>query len=102
VSIAKAGVDAMAVANAIEKEPMGITSSIIAPGPNADTEGIERLLKKDNQYKAVPIGRFGTEKEIADATVYLFSDLGNFVNVETLVRRCCDTPRCRECLLICF
>jgi peroxisomal 2,4-dienoyl-CoA reductase len=101
-SIAKAGVDAMAVANAIKKGPMGITSNVVAPGPNADTEGIERLLKKDNQYKAVPIGRFGTAKEIADATIYLFSDLGNFVNEETLVHRCCGTLRCRECLLICF
>jgi len=88
VSVAKAGVDAMAVSIAIEQGPRGITSNIIAPGPIADTEGIDRLSKKEareNSYKAVPAGRFGTVKEIADATIYLFSDSGNYVNGETLV-----------------
>jgi peroxisomal 2,4-dienoyl-CoA reductase len=88
VSVAKAGVDAMAMSVAIEQGPRGITSNVIAPGPIADTEGMDRLAKKDNlerQYKAVPIGRYGTVKEIADATVYLFSDSGNYVNGETLV-----------------
>ncbi|KAH3957083.1 hypothetical protein HBI17_219790 [Parastagonospora nodorum] len=88
VSVAKAGVDAMAMSIAIEQGPKGITSNVIAPGPIADTEGIERLSKKETReksYKAVPIGRYGTVKEIADATIYLFSDSGNFVNGETLV-----------------
>lgn len=88
VSVAKAGVDAMAMSIAIEQGPRGITSNVIAPGPIADTEGIDRLSKKEDRersYKAVPIGRYGTVKEIADATVYLFSDSGNFVNGETLV-----------------
>ncbi|KAH7379423.1 peroxisomal 2,4-dienoyl-CoA reductase-like protein SPS19 [Phaeosphaeria sp. MPI-PUGE-AT-0046c] len=88
VSVAKAGVDAMAMSVAIEQGPKGITSNVIAPGPIANTEGIDRLSKKEDRersYKAVPIGRYGTVKEIADATVYLFSDSGNFVNGETLV-----------------
>jgi peroxisomal 2,4-dienoyl-CoA reductase len=88
VSIAKAGVDAMAMSVAIEQGPRGITSNVIAPGPIADTEGIDRLSKKENRdkaYKAVPSGRYGTVKEIADATIYLFSDTGNYVNGETLV-----------------
>jgi peroxisomal 2,4-dienoyl-CoA reductase len=88
VSVAKAGVDAMSVAIAIEQGPKGITSNVIAPGPIADTEGIDRLSKKETRtraYKAVPSGRYGTVKEIADATIYLFSDAGNYVNGETLV-----------------
>lgn len=88
VSVAKAGVDAMAMALAIEQGPRGITSNVIAPGPIADTEGIDRLSKKDNReraFKAVPLQRYGTVKEIADATIYLFSDTGNYVNGETLV-----------------
>jgi peroxisomal 2,4-dienoyl-CoA reductase len=88
VSVAKAGVDAMSVSIAIEQGPKGITSNVIAPGPIADTEGMERLAQKesrDKAYKAVPSGRYGSVKEIADATVYLFSDAGNFVNGETLV-----------------
>lgn len=88
VSVAKAGVDAMAMSIAIEQGPKGLTSNIIAPGPIADTEGMDRLAKKENReksYKVVPSGRYGTVKEIADATIYLFSDSGNFVNGETLV-----------------
>jgi peroxisomal 2,4-dienoyl-CoA reductase len=49
---------------------------------------MSRLSKSDSRSKAaktIPIGRWGTVKEIADATVYLFSDAGNFVNGETLV-----------------
>jgi peroxisomal 2,4-dienoyl-CoA reductase len=102
VSIAKAGVDAMAMSIAIEQGPKGITLNVIAPGPIADSEGIERLWKKENkekQQKAVPIGRFGTAKEIADATIYLFSDSGSFVSGETLVGKCCGTPRYEEYLL---
>jgi peroxisomal 2,4-dienoyl-CoA reductase len=102
VSIAKAGVDAMSTSIAIEQGPKGIKSNVIAPGPIADSEGIERLWKKGNkekQHKAVPIGRFGTAKEIADATIYLFSDSGSFVNGETLVGKCCGAPRCEEYLL---
>lgn len=88
VSVAKAGIDAMSVSVAIEQGPRGITSNIIAPGPIADTEGMARLAKKEHleeSYKAVPLGRFGYVKEIADATVYLFSDAGNFVNGDTIV-----------------
>jgi peroxisomal 2,4-dienoyl-CoA reductase len=105
VSIAKAGVDAMAISVAIEQGIKGITSNVIAPGPIAGSEGISRLWKKENkekQQKAVPTGRFGVAKEIADATVYLFSDAGSFVNGETLVGTCFDAPRYNEGLLIRF
>lgn len=34
---------------------------------------------------SVPLGRYGSVKEIADATIYLFSDSGNYVNGATLV-----------------
>jgi peroxisomal 2,4-dienoyl-CoA reductase len=88
VSVAKAGVDAMAMSVAIEQGPKGITSNIIAPGPIADTEGVARLSKsehRDSSAKSIPSGRYGTVKEIADATIYLFSDAGNYVNGETLV-----------------
>ena len=50
---------------------------------------MERLAKQSensNQLKkGIPLGRYGTVKEVADATVYLFSDSANYVNGETLV-----------------
>lgn len=49
---------------------------------------MERLARKEDiaaHMKRIPAGRWGTVKEIADATVYLFSDAGNYVNGEVLV-----------------
>ncbi|KAL9593043.1 MAG: hypothetical protein Q9219_007690 [cf. Caloplaca sp. 3 TL-2023] len=88
VSVAKAGVDALSASTALEFGPQGLTSNIIAPGPIGGTEGMERLSRKEDTargMKNVPLGRYGTVKEIADATVYLFSDAGNFVNGSVLV-----------------
>lgn len=88
VSVAKAGVDALSASTAIEFGPHGVTSNIIAPGPIGGTEGMERLSRKEDVEKSiqlVPLGRWGTVKEIADATVYLFGDAGNFVNGSVLV-----------------
>lgn len=88
VSVAKAGVDAMSNSVSIEFGPRGVTSNVIAPGPIGGTEGMERLAKSEHAaagLKNIPLGRWGTVKEIADATIYLFSDAGNFVNGSTLV-----------------
>ncbi|KAL1967732.1 hypothetical protein VTN77DRAFT_2989 [Rasamsonia byssochlamydoides] len=88
VSVAKAGVDALSNNVALEFGPLGVTSNIIAPGPIANTEGVERLLPstdKANAPKRQPLGRFGSVRDIADATVYLFSDAGSYVNGQTLV-----------------
>lgn len=85
---AKAGIDALSSAVCLEQGPFGVTSNIIAPGPIAGTEGMERLAKKDANEEAsrqIPSGRMGSVKEIADATVFLFGDAGNYVNGATLV-----------------
>ncbi|CAK4032279.1 Hypothetical predicted protein [Lecanosticta acicola] len=83
---AKAAVDQISNSLAIEYGPYGITSNVITPGPIAGTEGMERLSSKDVQLgRFVPVGRLGEVREIADATVYLFSDAGNFVNGNILV-----------------
>ena len=73
---------------AIEFGPRGITSNVIAPGPIAGTEGMERLARKEDAAegkKQIPLGRWGTVREIADATVYLFSEAAGYVNGTTLV-----------------
>jgi peroxisomal 2,4-dienoyl-CoA reductase len=89
-AVAKAGVDALSASTAIEYGPRGITSNVITPGPIAGTEGMDRLGNKEAEaagsaFKQIPLGRYGSVKEIADGTVYLFSDAGNFVNGEVLV-----------------
>jgi peroxisomal 2,4-dienoyl-CoA reductase len=88
VTSAKAAVDQLAWSVCIEQGPRGVTSNVISPGPIAGTEGMERLSADQNQATAakhIPSGRWGHVKEISDATVYLFSDTGNYVNGEILV-----------------
>ncbi|OGM46587.1 peroxisomal 2 [Aspergillus bombycis] len=88
VSVAKAGVDALSHSVAIEFGPLGMTSNIIAPGPIASTEGVDRLVPADameGYVKTQPLGRFGSVRDIADATVYLFADTGSYVSGQTLV-----------------
>ena len=109
LSVAKSGVDALSNSAAVELGPRGLTSNVIAPGPIQGTEGMERLARKEDLergMKSVPIGRCkssvssrhsqpfpdtsvfppgGRVKEIADATVFIFGDTGNFVNGQTLV-----------------
>lgn len=91
VAVAKAGVDALSNSLALEFGPRGVTSNVIAPGGIAGTEGLERLSRPDSMADAVkhnPLGRWGTVKEVSDATVFLFSDAGNYVNGQTLVGEC--------------
>ena len=89
--VAKAGVDALSSQVAIEYGPFGITSNVIAPGPIGGTEGMDRLAKKTpddqlpNRLKRIPLGRWGSVKEISDATVFLFSDTGNYVTGQVTV-----------------
>lgn len=50
---------------------------------------MDRLSKKiepgTTPGRQIPVGRWGKVKEIADATVYLFSDAGNYVSADNLV-----------------
>ena len=103
-SAAKAGVDALAYQVCVEEGPRGITSNVISPGPIAGTEGLERLsmsgMEESKSARTIPSQRWGRVKEIADATVYLFSDAGNYVNGEILVGELCSPspPLSFECL----
>jgi NAD(P)-dependent dehydrogenase (short-subunit alcohol dehydrogenase family) len=63
---------------------------VIGPGPISGTEGMDRLNKThkagdDKGARAIPCGRYGIVKELADVTVYLFSDAGNYVISHTIV-----------------
>ena len=90
VSAAKAAVDSIMASVALEYGPRGVTSNVVAPGGIAETEGLARLGSSQDQYredygKAIPSGRPGTVRDIADATVYIFSEAGSYVNGHVLV-----------------
>lgn len=100
VSVAKAGIDALSHSVAVEFGPLGVTSNIIAPGPIAATEGMDRLLPSDAKkvyIKTQPLGRIGSVRDIADATVYVFADTGSYVSGQVLVGMFPSRAQTMEC-----
>ncbi|KAG5927280.1 hypothetical protein E4U42_002396 [Claviceps africana] len=90
VAAAKASVDSLMASVALEYGPRGVTSNVISPGAVADTEGTARLVSTDeaalrSHARSIPTGRLGTVRDIADATVYLFSSAASHVNGHVLV-----------------
>jgi 2,4-dienoyl-CoA reductase [(3E)-enoyl-CoA-producing], peroxisomal len=83
VTAAKAGIDALNTQMCIEYGPRGITSNVIAPGGIKGTEGLSRLNKSkstDNSPKGIPLQRWGTVADIADATIFLFSPAAKYIS----------------------
>ncbi|KAG8830664.1 hypothetical protein FRC17_004498 [Serendipita sp. 399] len=100
VSAAKAGVDALSRVLAVEEGPHGVRSNVIAPGPIEGTEdieraddvaGMDRLGRKrpdgttDRGEEFIPTQRLGTSLEIAQASVFLFSDAARFITGQVIV-----------------
>lgn len=81
VGAAKAGVDALSNALAVELGPLGIRSNCIAPGAIDNTEGMSKLAPGGSEsiVSKIPLQRMGEARDIADATVYLFSPAGQYV-----------------------
>ena len=102
VNVAKAGVDALSTNVALEFGPRGITSNVIAPGPIGGTEGMERLSRKEDvkgNLKRIPMGRYGTVRDIADATVYLFSEAAGYISGTVMVGELASFPFFTHALL---
>jgi gluconate 5-dehydrogenase len=87
-SAAKAGLDALTRALAVELGPKGITCNAIAPGYFA-TELNKPLMANAEFNEFVqhrtPVGRWGQPEELGGAVVFLASDAGSFVNGHTLM-----------------
>ncbi|KAF8679888.1 Enoyl-(Acyl carrier protein) reductase [Rhizoctonia solani] len=94
MSAAKAGVDALSRVLAVEEGPRGVRSNVIAPGPISGTEGMDRLGAKisDKDKKAlglmvtsdIPLQRTGHIGDIANATIFLFSNAASWITGQTL------------------
>ncbi|KAI8068457.1 hypothetical protein BC940DRAFT_272954 [Gongronella butleri] len=86
---AKAAIDALTKHWAVELGPHGVRVNGIAPGPVADTEGMQRLGKlrgpNDNLDARIPLGRQGATMDIAQAGVFLLSDSAAWITGVTLV-----------------
>lgn len=88
VGAAKAGVDALSNALAVELGPLGIRSNCIAPGIIANTEGYDRLSRgksPEELCRHVPLQRPGYKEDIANATIFLFSDAASYITGDVMV-----------------
>lgn len=83
VCAAKAGVDQLTRTAAMEWGPAGVRVNSIDPGPIQDTEGMRRLAPDEAAAEAttaaVPLGRWGTVDDIAEAALWLSSERASFV-----------------------
>ncbi|KAG0690789.1 Glucose-6-phosphate 1-dehydrogenase [Pichia californica] len=86
VGAAKAGIDALSNALAVELGPIGIRCNCIAPGPIGNTEGYNKLVpNKENFQSKIPLQRVGETKDIANSTVFLFSPAAEWITGAILV-----------------
>src|SRR3954447_468568 len=83
VCAAKAGVDMLTRALAMEGGRDGIRVNAIIPGPIDGTEGRARLAPTPEAKRAcaesVPLGRMGVPADVARAALFLGSDLTSFI-----------------------
>lgn len=85
---AKAGIEKLTRDLALEWAKSGVRVNAVAPGPIEGTEGMSRLAPGDAAdalRRRVPMGRWGTIDEIADAVVYLCSPVATYVTGTTLL-----------------
>lgn len=84
VCAAKAGVDMVTRVLAMEWGPLGIRVNSISPGPIEGTEGMKRLSPTPESVKlvtdSVPLGRYGTPDDIAQAAMFLSSPWASYIN----------------------
>jgi NAD(P)-dependent dehydrogenase (short-subunit alcohol dehydrogenase family) len=83
VCAAKAGVDMLTRVLAIEWGADGVRVNSVIPGPIEGTEGMARLAPNEEareiSRRSVPLGRFGTKDEVANACLFLASPLAAYI-----------------------
>jgi len=85
---AKAGIEKLTRDLALEWGRFGIRVNAVAPGPIEGTEGMTRLAPgdvPDMLKKRVPMARYGTIEEIAEAALYLVSPAAAYITGATLL-----------------
>ncbi|MCI0430861.1 MAG: SDR family oxidoreductase [Rhodospirillales bacterium] len=86
-SASKAGINGFIRAAALEFSAYGITVNGIEPG-NILTEGMKAHRSPDfirTMEEAVPLGRLGTPRDVANAALFLASDEASYITGTTIV-----------------
>lgn len=71
---------------ALELGVMGIRVNAVAPGPvdTAMAQQVHTASIRADYHDAIPLNRYGKEREIAEAVFFLCSDAASYVNGQTL------------------
>jgi len=84
VCAAKAGVDMLTRVLAIEWGGDGVRVNAVMPGPIEGTEGMARLAPteeaKRQVARGVPLGRFGSKRDVADLVLFLASPRAAYIS----------------------
>ena len=89
-AMAKAAVHAMTMSLAVEWGPYGIRLNALAPGPIPTDYAWEMLNPTDKssigatQFDQIPLRRSGTIEELANLTIFAFSDACDYLTGETI------------------
>ena len=84
----KAGLIAMSKSIAIQFASDGIRSNTILPGPTQSPmqqRWIDTPALREATEQAVPLGRVGTPRDMANATLFLLSDAASFITGTELI-----------------
>jgi 3-oxoacyl-[acyl-carrier protein] reductase len=89
-TVAKAGMIALAKSLAREFGPQGIRANAVAPGVVVTDMGAQVMDGEVGRKRMaeLPLGRFGTPPEIAEAAVFLLSDASSLFLGQTLNPNC--------------
>jgi meso-butanediol dehydrogenase / (S,S)-butanediol dehydrogenase / diacetyl reductase len=71
---------------ALELGAMGVRVNAVAPGPvdTAMAKAVHSASIRADYHDAIPLNRYGEEREIAEAVFFLCSDAASYVNGQTL------------------
>ena len=84
----KSAINGLARSMALELAGVNIRVNAIAPGPIATGMTAETRANKDKSnalLERIPLGRFGTAKEIANLAAFLISDASSFITGRVVV-----------------
>jgi NAD(P)-dependent dehydrogenase (short-subunit alcohol dehydrogenase family) len=84
VCAAKAGVDMLTRVLCLEWGRDGIRVNSVIPGPIEGTEGMARLAPTEKEKQvwrnSLPLGRFGSEDDVANLVLFLASPLASYIS----------------------
>ncbi|MEM9438506.1 MAG: SDR family oxidoreductase [Pseudomonadota bacterium] len=89
VCAAKAGVDQITRTLSMEWGGEGIRVNSVVPGYIAETEGVSRMMPNedavDRALASIPAGRLGDKRDVANACLFLGSDMASYISGSLIV-----------------